>query len=117
MSITNYLKLAPVSDIVKFHAEEKDFEKKAIAFCGVPRKHPYDSKKIIVVIEPLSSQALFYEFRLDDILHIDDLPSISLEKGQNLRMVKVWVSKGSYGIRYESFKVENLNNLKRGLDN
>ena len=50
---------------------------------------------------------MFFEFNINDIVHVEELSSIVNEAGESLRIVKIWVKKGSLGLRYEPFVVED----------
>jgi hypothetical protein len=106
MSIRNYLSTEPLNEIVKY-STFADYSKGHVAFSGAPKKHPYDNEKIILILDPFSSHTLFYEFRVVDIAHVDELPQIVAETGESLKMVRIWVKKGSFGVRYEPFLVED----------
>ena len=106
MSIRNYLSTEPLNELVKY-STFADYSKGHVAFSGAPKKHPYDKDKIILILDPFSSHTLFYEFRIEDIAHVDELPQIVSEGGEALKMVRIWVKKGSFGVRYEPFVVED----------
>jgi hypothetical protein len=106
MSIRKYLSTEPLNEIVKY-STFADNSKEHVAFSGAPKKHPYDNEKIILILDPFSSHTLFYEFRIVDIVHVDELPQIATEGGESLKMVRIWVKKGSFGVRYEPFVVED----------
>jgi hypothetical protein len=106
MSIRNYLSTGPLNEIVKY-STVADYAKGHVSFSGAPRKHPYDNEKIILILDPFSAHTLFYEFRIADIAHVDELPQIVSEGGESLKMVRIWVKKGSFGVRYEPFVVED----------
>ncbi len=106
MSIRKYLGTESLNEIVKY-STIADYSKDHVAFSGAPKKHPYDKEKIILILDPFSSHTLFYEFRIADIAHVDELPQIVAENGESLAMVRVWVKKGSFGVRYEPFVVED----------
>jgi hypothetical protein len=99
-----YLKRLPYYDIVPYN-RSADIEE-CIQFVGAPKKHPYDVEKVVLITKPLSSHATFYEFSLKDIQHVENLPSIASEDGESVKVAKIWVRKGSFGIRYEPFTVD-----------
>jgi inorganic pyrophosphatase len=99
-----YLKALPYYDIVPY-IRASDV-KGCIPFTGTPKKHPYDTEKVVLITQPLSTKATFYEFNLKDIEYVESLPSIAAENGENVKIVKIWVKKGSFGIRYEPFTVD-----------
>jgi len=110
MSIRKYLTSEPLNMLAKY-AQVADYSHDNVAFSGAPRKHPYDSEKIILIADPFSTQAVFYEFRIEDIAYVEELPQLVSEEGEALKMVRIWVKKGSFGIRYEPFLVEDTLSL------
>jgi hypothetical protein len=105
MSIRNYLDTQPLHDLAKYETHI-DLEKEAVAFTAAPRKHPYDNDKILLVKDPFSSDTMFYEFKMEDIVQVDEVPSVATESGRNIKMARVWIRKGSLGMRYEPFEVD-----------
>ena len=78
-----------------------------VSFSGSPRKHPYDSDRIILVADPFSTSNLYYEFNKEDIDYVEELTSLGTEDGETSPMVRVWVKKRSVGIRCAPFIVED----------
>lgn len=76
-----------------------------VAFSGSPRKHPYNSEKVILVIDPYSSNPFYYEFNRPDIAYVEELPSIVNLENETVPMVRVWVVKSSIGLRTTPFIV------------
>ena len=76
-----------------------------VAFSGSPQRHPYDSKKIILVADPYSTHNFFYEFYKDDIAYVEELPNIVTVDGETVPMVRVWIKKMSIGMRCAPFIV------------
>jgi inorganic pyrophosphatase len=111
MSIRKYLDTAPLFEIAKYD-KHPEYQQDCISFVGAPRKHPYDKQKMLLIHDPFSSKTVFYEFLIKDILAVDDLPSIATEDGESAKTVRIWVLKGSLGLKYEPFEVaEPLNFL------
>jgi hypothetical protein len=112
MNLIKYLDSGPFYEITKysFHPE---LSKDNVAFTGAPRKHPYDPKKVLLISDPFSSNTIFFEFNITDISHAEEISHIVSETGEGLRLVKIWVKKGSLGLKYEPFVVaDTLNFLK-----
>jgi len=105
MAVKNYIDTQPLSNITKYKTHI-DLEKDAVSFIGAPRMHPYDENKVLLVKDPFSTDTLFYEFKIADILHVDEMPRVGTDSGRNINMAKVWVRKGSLGLRYEPFEVD-----------
>ena len=78
-----------------------------VPFSGSPKKHPYDSDKVILVTDPFSTNTLYYEFNKDDISYLEELPNLVNLEGETITMVRVWVKKMSMGIRCSPFIVED----------
>ena len=106
MSIMKYLSAQPLYDIAKYNNTD-NFIEKAVSFKGSPRKHPYDSEKIILIVNPFSSDTFFYEFLVKDIIHYDELPSMVTDTGEALPIVRLWVLKGTIGMKYTPFEVDD----------
>ena len=105
MKAKKYLESLPVSEVTKYDATQ-NYIKTSVCFSGAPRKHPYDHEKIILIRSPFSSRTLFYEFRLADITHAEDLPSIVTENGESVRMVNLWIRKGCLALKLQAFEVQ-----------
>jgi inorganic pyrophosphatase len=82
-------------------------KKTHVAFTGSPRKHPYDSDRVILVVDPFSTNYLYYEFSKNDITYVEELPNIVNLDGDTVTMVRVWVKKMSMAIRCTPFIVED----------
>ena len=82
-------------------------KKTHVSFSGTPKKHPYDTHKIILVADPFSTNTLYYEFSKDDISYLEELPSLVSLDGETITMVRIWVKKMSIGIRCSPFIVED----------
>ncbi|MBN2443724.1 MAG: hypothetical protein JXJ04_20350 [Spirochaetales bacterium] len=106
MSFEKYLESKPFYEITKY-SRHPDYSKDNVAFTGSPRKHPYDKKKLLLISDPFSTNTVFYEFKLEDITRIDELSQIASEEGDIVKLVKLWVKKGSLGLKYEPFIVED----------
>lgn len=106
MSVRKYLETAALHSIIRYDTHP-DLEKECISFTGAPRKHPYDKDKILLLTEPLTANMVFYEFTITDILHVEDLSSIVTEHGEVFAMAQIWVKRGSIGMKFEPFEVDN----------
>ncbi len=78
-----------------------------VSFSGSPRKHPYDSDKVILIADPFSANNLYYEFNKSDISFIEELPNLVSLEGDTISIVRVWVKKMSVAIRCSPFIVED----------
>lgn len=105
MSVTKYLETAPLLEIIKYKQKVEDYPKDSVPFTGTPRQHPYDSDKLLLMVDPFSEKNIFYEFKISDILHAEEMSNLGTESGKSLNRVKLWIRKGSFGLKYEPFKV------------
>ncbi len=74
-----------------------------VSFTGSPRKHPYDSEKIILVADPYSTNTFYFEFEKGDIAFVEELPNVVDMEGNTLTMIRIWVKKGSVAVRCTPF--------------
>ena len=65
-------------EAVKFHIQAYQkpkniqiLKKTHVSFSGSPQKHPYDTDKVILVVDPFSTNTLYYEFNKNDIVRSD----------------------------------------------
>ena len=87
--------------------KENELRRTHVSFCGLPYKKPNDPKKIILIVNPLSTKAFHYEFRSEDITHAEKLPSIVSMEGEATPIARIWVKQGSIGMHSTQFLVEN----------
>ncbi len=95
-----YLGTEPLHEVARYSAHGGSVAE-SVAFTGAPRKHPYDAERLILIADPFSAQTIFYEFRLEDVVHVDELPSLVTESGETVAMVRLRVKKAAFGLRYE----------------
>lgn len=74
-------------------------------FTGTPKKSSYDPAKIILVSNPFSKNEKYFEFPINSINHVEEIGTISSEKGQNAIQVKIWVKIGTLAIESKPFIV------------
>ncbi len=85
--------------------DEKDLRKTHVAFSGTPQKHPSDLDKVVLVIDPYSSNVSYYEFLTRDISFVEDLTNMVDAAGNVIPFMRIWVKKESIGIRSTPFVV------------
>lgn len=98
----NYLETLPMSSIAKY---AKGQPMDGVPFTGYPRAHPSEKNKLILVYDPLGAEPVALEFKLEDILFVDEVPSAVTESGEGVPMVKLWVRRGAVGMILEPFEV------------
>jgi len=101
----NYLEMLPLSGITKYAKGHPD---DGVPFIGYPRVHPSDKSKLILVFDPLGSEPSVLEFKLDDILFVEEVPSAVTETGEGVPLVKLWIKRGAMGVILEPFEVNEI---------
>jgi len=95
-----------------YRGSPRRLEEIAVAFTGSPKKSR-DEDKVVLLNDPLSSQTFFYEFRASDIIYAEEASNLSMPDGSAVSMVRVWIKKGSTGLKIEPFHVQDTSaNLK-----
>ena len=100
----NYLAMLPLSGIAKYTGTQP---KDALPFAGYPRQHPSEKNKLILAYDPLGPTPTVMEFKLEDILLVEDIPSAVTEDGEGVPLVKLWVRRGAHGVILEPFEVNS----------
>ena len=108
MTIDKFLELKDNLELQKY-LRSLDFDKKNFcSFYGSPKKHPYEKNRVILVADPFSAHTFYYEFNIDDILSIEEQPSITNIEGDSVSMVRLWVKNKSVGLQCTPFVVGNI---------
>jgi hypothetical protein len=102
MSIGSYLQTRPLSEIIKYRGGPTN---NAIPFTGYPRQHPSEKNKLILIHNPLEPDPAILEFKLEDVLFVEEIHSAVTESGEGVPLVKLWVKKGAHGVVLEPFEV------------
>lgn len=105
MTVKNLLKHAERFEVDTY--KPRDFRESHISFMGAPEKHPSAPDKIILVPDPFSANISYYEFAAADVAGVEELPSLVDAEGTSVKMCRVWVRKGSVGVRSTPFVVED----------
>jgi hypothetical protein len=103
MNNISYLEMLPLSSITKY---AKGQPNDGVPFTGYPRVHPSDKSKLILLNDPLGEEPKVLEFKLEDILFVEEVPSAVTEKGEGVPLVKLWIQKGAVGVKLEPFEVK-----------
>jgi len=100
----NYLEMLPLNSIAKY---AKGLPNDGVPFTGYPRVHPSEKDKLILVHDPLGNEPTVLEFKLEDILFVEEFPSAVTEAGEGIPMVKLWIKRGALGMILEPFEVND----------
>jgi len=99
-----YLESLPVKEIAKYSG---GLSKNAVPFAGYPRQHPSEMGKLLLVHDPLGSGPTVMEFRLDDVISVEEVSSVVTEKGEGIPLIRLWIRKGAHGVILEPFEVDS----------
>jgi inorganic pyrophosphatase len=110
MPISSFLEKAERFEIQAYRKPRNllDLRKTHVPYAGSPLKHPHDSQMVILVSDPGGPNPLYLEFRAGDISYMEELPNLVTLEGESILMARIWVKKGSLGIRCTPFLVEDL---------
>ena len=109
-----YLESIPLNSIVKSSGRPP---KNAVPFTGYPQSHPSDKDKILLVYDPLGVNPSLMEFKIGDMLFIEDIPQAVTESGKGIPLVKIWVRRGARGVLLEPFEVDDpIQFINKGRD-
>ncbi|MDR2500873.1 MAG: hypothetical protein LBD37_07345 [Treponema sp.] len=104
MNIASYLESLPPNSIAKY---TEDYPKECVPFTGYPRQHPAEKNKIVLIYDPLGPCPQVMEFKLEDVLHVEEFPSAVTEAGEGVPLIKLWIRKGARGVLLEPFEVQD----------
>ena len=99
----SYLDYLPLNSIAKY---SKGPPKNAVSFIGYPQQHPTEKNKLILVHDPLGESPAVIEFKLDDLLYVEELSQAVTESGEGIPLIKLWVRRGARGMFLEPFEVD-----------
>ena len=105
MTIETFLEKAKKFD-VQTYKKSPDLLLNYVPYSGSPQRHPRDQDRILLVADPFSPHAFYYEFKVADIEGLEKLPSLVNLEGESVSMVRIWVRKGSVGVKSMPFVVE-----------
>jgi hypothetical protein len=107
MNYFEQLEEVPAFELVRYRSGSPQ---NAVAFSGTLRQHPYDADKCILLADPHSypdspAQAAVLEFRKADVLGVEEMASPVDESGHSRQVMRLWIRRGSRGVRLEPFEV------------
>ena len=100
----SFLEMLPLSGIAKYSGGP---QKDAIPFMGYPRQHPSEKNKLLLVYDPLGPVPTLMEFKVEDVLFVEDVPSAVTEEGEGIPLVKLWIRRRAHGVILEPFEVND----------
>jgi hypothetical protein len=113
MPIDNFFRLKERLELKKYVKSDNVDKKHYIPFSGSPRKHPYEQTRVILIVDPFSENTFFYEFNIEDIAMVEELPSIANLKGDSVSIVRLWVKKQTIALQCTPFIVDSFQDKER----
>jgi hypothetical protein len=102
MSIGSYLEALPLNGIARYtEGPPRD----GVSFSGYPRQHPSEKGKLVLIYDPLGAKPSILEFKIEDVLYIEELHSAVTQAGEGVPLVKLWIRRGAHGVIMEPFQV------------
>ena len=99
----SYLEYLPLNKIAKY---QDGPPKNSVSFTGYPQQHPTEKSKLVLVYEPLGENPALLEFKVDDILYVEEVPQAVTETGEGIPLAKLWIRHGARGMLLEPFEVD-----------
>ncbi len=108
------------SNIIEVITENRELEKyrdpnrllkEAIPYIGQPKQQESNPDKIYVRLNPLSSNGAFLEFKTKDVVFAENVKTVSQNDGTAFNIIKIWIRKGSIGIKMEPFSVMDFSEV------
>ncbi|MBU0971531.1 MAG: inorganic pyrophosphatase Ppa [Proteobacteria bacterium] len=94
---------------IQAYARPKNMDRDThIPFSGAPRKHPLEKNKIILIVDPFTTNTFYYEFNIEDIGFAEELANLTNIDGDAIPMARIWVKKQSVGVRCTPFIVDTI---------
>jgi hypothetical protein len=109
MPIRHLLDASTSKALQKYNAkiDRQELFTRFVSFSGVPRKHPNDSSRILLISDPFSLHTSYYEFIAEDIVYAEEINTVVTPDGKTATMVRIWVRRGSIGVHCTPFQVED----------
>jgi hypothetical protein len=92
--------------IAPYRGSHEKLRQIAVCFSGSPRSSQTPGR-VLLLNDPGSQLAFFYEFRTEDILYGEEAASLALPDGSTASMVRLWVRKGATALKIEAFHVQD----------
>ena len=103
MAAANFLENLPPNEIAKY---SKGPPKNGVPFIGYPRQNPMEKDKLILIYDPLGANPMVMEFKLEDLLFVEEVHSAVTEAGEGIPLLKLWIRRGSRAVLLEPFEVD-----------
>ncbi|MDY0221800.1 MAG: inorganic pyrophosphatase Ppa [Desulfobacterium sp.] len=109
MTINALLNVQERFEIQTYYSRTNKIDRRIhVPFSGSPRKHPFEKDKIILVVDPFTSNTFYYEFEIKDICFAEELANITNINGKSVSMTRIWIRKKSVAILCTPFVVDTM---------
>ena len=103
MGVSSYLESLPLNEIAKY---TEGPQKNGVPFTWYAQQHPAEKGKVILVYDPLGANPAVMEFKLEDVLYIEEVHSAVTTTGEGVPLIRLWIRKGSHGVILAPFEVD-----------
>ena len=83
----------------------------AVPYVGQPKQTESEPNKLYIRLNPLSSNGALLEFKVADIVYAENVKTVTHQDGTAFQIAKIWIRKGSIGIKLEPFSVQDLSGV------
>ncbi len=107
-------------DIIKVISKERELSKysdpnrlnkEAVPFVGQAKQLKDSPDRIYLRLDSISSHGQMLEFKSKDIVYAEDVNTLTKGNGMAIRIVRIWVKKGSIGIKLDPFAVNDYSEI------
>ena len=84
-----------------------DLDDHAVSYAGSLRPH-YNPYMVLLRVRPIEAGGEIYEFRMEDILFAEELPSLSKPNGVAIEQTRIWVRRGSPAMCMQPMRVGEI---------
>lgn len=114
MPIANLMQTLGPWDLMAYDpdVDRENLARHHVAYTGAARKFGREERKLLLITDPFSSNTSYLEFMAVDISLVEEAGNIVDPDGEVIPLVRVWVRKGSIGVRSTPFVVEDTGNAR-----
>ncbi len=108
---TDIVEVIAKNSAIQKYSEPNRLANEAIPYIGQPKQRKAEPEKIYLRLNPLSSNGAILEFKTEDIVFAENVKTVSQKDGAAFQIVKIWIRKGSIGIKLEPFSVLDYSDI------
>lgn len=92
---------------LKQYTDPDRLQKEAVPYIGQAKQVESSPNKIFLRLDSISSHGQMLEFNSNDVVYAENVNTLTKKDGTAISIVRLWVRKGSVGIRLEPFSVND----------